>query len=42
MWFWPGGGGNLSQVNNTEATAMDIHTRGGFVPVAWKDVKVGM
>ncbi|CAM9603064.1 unnamed protein product, partial [Ectocarpus sp. 12 AP-2014] len=31
-----------NRVNNTEATAMDIHTRGGFVPVAWKDVKVGM
>ncbi|CAN0336286.1 unnamed protein product, partial [Hapterophycus canaliculatus] len=30
------------QVNNTEATALDIEAPGQFVPVAWKDVKVGM
>lgn len=30
------------QVNNTQATALDVNTRGGFVPAAWKDIKVGM
>lgn len=30
------------QVNNTEATALDIMAAGQFEQVAWKDVKVGM
>jgi len=29
-------------VNNTIANALDTHVQGGFVEVAWKDVKVGM
>lgn len=34
--------GIKSQVNRTEATALDVNARGQFAPVAWKDIKVGM
>lgn len=30
------------QVNNTLASALNIHEKGAFQDVAWKDVKVGM